>query len=212
MMMVLTTVAIYGFESIGAARAQTFKLTILLNVLACIGLATGALSRLPRALRHQSDRWLRRKPTWLLAGAAGLFVVAVLGRWSPKHDSAAGVAHWAYEYTPREAVFAVPPSMDGFRVRSERAVVATWKSVPFRADLAAEWWRRLHLAAPLTEAPRRGSGLLESLDAAYARQTDADRLALADSLGVRYAVVPKGTETRLPVEHDDGRWQVLRLE
>lgn len=210
-LMVIGTVGIYAFESLAAARVQAFKLTVLLNVLACIGLSGGLLSRLSPDLRQRADRALRRQPRAVWSLAVGLLLLGSFARWTPDPDPARSVAEWAHANTDRHAVFAVPPSMAGFRVPSERSVVVTWKSVPFRADLAADWWTRLMAVAPLADVPRDGDGLQARLDSAYVAQPDDARRQLAESYGATHAVVPSTVSTALPVLHDDGTWKVLRL-
>ncbi|MEM1054958.1 MAG: DUF6798 domain-containing protein [Bacteroidota bacterium] len=210
-LILLAMVGVLAADSLFLARVQTLKLTVVLNVLACIGIAIGAISRVPSSMRQRTDQWLRRKPRRLLAAALVLVLLGVPSRGSPDADRAAAVAQWAFMNTPRDAVFAVPPSLSGFRVPSQRSAVVTWKSVPFRTDLAADWWTRLTTVAPLATPPATGRGLVEALDAAYASQPDSARQAFADLYGADYAVVPAETETELPVEFESGPWRVLRL-
>ncbi|MEM6327706.1 MAG: DUF6798 domain-containing protein [Bacteroidota bacterium] len=210
-LMAAAAVGIYGFESLSAARAQAFKLTLVLNVLACIGIAVGVLARVPASVRQPADRFLRHR-RWLLTWIAGfVLVLASFARVSPDRGPAHAIAEWAQFNTPRQAVFAVPPSLASFRVTAERSVVGTWKSVPFRADLASEWWQRLMAVAPLDPVPASGAGLLSRLDSSYAAQPDAARQRLADRYGADFAVLPRQVQTQLPVAFATDDWTVVRL-
>ncbi|OZC03158.1 DUF6798 domain-containing protein [Rubricoccus marinus] len=207
---IVATYAIYEFDSLAIARAQVFKLTVLVNVALCIGIAAGALSLLQNDARRKLDDLLRKKAPLYIAAAVLCFLGFRDVRTPEVYDTR-GVARWAQRETPASAVFLVPPSMDTFRVPSRRNVVVTWKSVPFRADLGAGWWARISDIAPLGAVPDRGRGLVEALDVAYASNSDEQWRALAEKYNAEYAIVPAGTESSLPVAETSGAWSILDL-
>ena len=181
----VATVGILGLESLAAARAQVFKLTVLVNVVACAGLA----GLLASAVEPQVPRWS--------AAAGGLALLVAVGVASAVGaravtPAAEDPAIADARRSPRDAVWLVPPSATAFRVGSERAAVATWKAVPFRADLAAEWARRLGKASDpeLFARARAGGGLLERLDAAYAAHSDEELRRIGAELGATHVLVP----------------------
>ncbi len=206
----VATYAVYEFESLTMARLQVFKLTVLLNVVLCIGIAAGVLSILQNDARRKLDGLLRSKAPLYIA-AAVLCFLGVRDVRSPDTFDTRGVASWAREQTEASTVFLVPPSMDTFRVPSRRSAVVTWKSVPFRSDLGAGWWARLSDIAPLSAIPERGRGLVEVMDRSYAGNSDSRWRALAQKYNADYAVVPAGTASALPVAHTSGDWSVLDL-
>lgn len=211
LLILVATVGIYVADSLTLARMQTYKLTVWLNVLGCVGVAVGAMSLFHRDWRKASDRWLReryRGMFWLVL--LGL-LISVWQIWIPATRSANRVTAWIAANTPREAVFVVPPSMADFRVPAERSAVVTWKSVPFRTDLAADWWKRIAAVADLQEVPRSGEALAENLDAAFGRTDDDHLRDLAETYGASHAMVRASRETEFPVLFEGSSWKVLQL-
>lgn len=198
---------VLGAESLAAARVHAFKLTVLVGVLACVGVGSGLSAALPKADRRRADAALRRAALTLPVAALALVGVGLLIARSPTGGPASGAAAWARAETPPEAVFATPPGMTGFRVPARRAVVASWKAVPFRADLAADWWARVSALSP-GAAPE---ALLAARDEAYRLAPDAARREWAERFGARYALLPSDAETALPEAYRDADWVVVRL-
>jgi len=65
------------------------------------------------------------------------------------------VQKWARENTPIDALFLTPPYRPGFRVYSERSVVAEWKDGTqqyFDADFARDWWERAQMLGENTQS------------------------------------------------------------
>src|SRR6185503_846986 len=84
---------------------------------------------------------------------------------------------WARENTPRSAVFLTPPKEAGFRVFSERTVVAEWKDGTqqyFDDAFVGEWGARM-----------------EALGDDYEKLGDDQLLALAGRFGASYIVLPR---------------------
>lgn len=53
------------------------------------------------------------------------------------------VAIWAEKNTPTDSIFLVPPDFESFRLISNRAIVADWKSFPFQENAMLEWANRM---------------------------------------------------------------------
>jgi hypothetical protein len=129
-------------------------------------------------------RQLGGRPRRVLAASAALATVLWLapqayatarvrweaGGWREAQD-------WARRSTPKDAVFLTPPREAGFRVFSERTVVAEWKDGTqqyFDDAFVREWGERMQAL--------RGD--------AYPSLSDGELLALAARYGATYIVLP----------------------
>lgn len=208
----LAFIGVVAFESLSVARLQAFKLSVPVNALASLGVGVGLAALVPRAGRKRVES-VMRNGRWALGlsllaiGATGARVATAAAR-GPADD----VAAWARDETPRATNFVVPPSLDGFRVPARRGAVVTWKAVPFRTDLAAEWWTRLTDVAPLDAPPTDASDLAASFARGYTQMNDADRQRLGDRYRAAYAILPLSVETDLPVAFEGRRFKAVSLE
>ncbi len=164
------------------AFLQFFKTTVLAKLLAVIVICGAAVAWLPDALTRPFER-LMDLSAWglgavlllwaLMIGSIGLGVDAARAKIGPfvhEGTAIAQVERWAKTETPREAVFAVPPSWSGFRSRAQRAIVVNFKAFPYRDSLNAVWFERLTTLAPITLPDQGSPALSDSLDAAFMRQ------------------------------------------
>lgn len=193
--------AVVGLESLAAARLQVFKLTLPLGLLLCVGVGGAAASAIPAPRRS------------LRVGLAAAVVVIGLGiaRGTSLTDlRSPAVATWARSSTAPDALFAVPPSVTWFRVHAGRSALVTWKAVPFRLDLAAEWARRHRAQAPAAFADGP-TPTPEALDEAFA--SGAGWAEAAQRYGLDYALRPAtaGGPVPYPEVYRDARWAVYAL-
>lgn len=78
------------------------------------------------------------------------------------------VQEWAKENTSKDAVFIVPPRLEGFRVESERTVYGDWKDgtqMFFNPLFGQEWMRRMKMLGYLDD---------NQLDETYSALTEQD--------------------------------------
>jgi hypothetical protein len=129
-----------------------------------------------------------------IAAAAGAVLVAMTAdRRSVELTPAdAGLYRFARAAAPRDALFIVPPGLDGFRFFAQRGVYVDWRLFPTPSPkLLPVWFSRLTQVAGADEALLRTRGW-ESVplwDASYARQNTPDRIAsLLASSGADYFV------------------------
>lgn len=210
---VLAFIGVVAFESLSVARAQAFKLSVPVNALMSLGIGIGIASMVSRGLRKRIENVMRNRTLALGLTALALIGSGVRIATSATGGSAADIAEWARAETPRSTTFIVPPALDAFRVPARRGVVATWKAVPFRTDLAAEWWERLTDIAPLDSPPTNETDqdLAAAFVRGYTRMSDADRQRLGETYRAQYAVLPLSVETELPVAFEGKRWKAVRL-
>lgn len=183
-------IGLIGTQVSRLALLQPFRITVLTGMVSVTWIvavtihlvrvhAPTVLDRLDRVAGH---------PAAALAGLAivALTLLAAPSRPSPD-PSLDAAADWIRVGTTPTDVIAVPPSATGFRFRSRRAVVVTFKAVPFSADGVSAWYRRLGDVAPGADRAPAGIAAAETLsrlDAAYERMT-ADEL---DTLAGRHDV------------------------
>lgn len=113
---------------------------------------------------------------------------------------------WIRANTPKDAQILSPPGLERFRLASERAIVADWKSASLTE--LVEWYRRLE-----DVSGRRGFRTRDEVCAGY-DALDKRRLdALRDEYKLTYAVVQRGHEGSLerPVVYQNGAFAVLDL-
>lgn len=205
------------------AKLQFFKLTVLVTLVCSLLAAAAAVRLLPSALRRLGEAVLGR-PGMGLAIAAVL--VALIGVLAVRGTGRAGallhpvrhletplgeVERWARTETPRDALFAIPPSVSTFRSFARRAVVADFTGFVFSDAAMQEWFERLMDVAPIPP-PETGRGVLPALDAAYHRQPPEAWVQLGSGYGVDYVLVERDA-TDLPFEtvFENERWRVVRL-
>ncbi|GIV32552.1 MAG: hypothetical protein KatS3mg031_0087 [Chitinophagales bacterium] len=86
------------------------------------------------------------------------------------------VQQWAAQHTPKDAVFIVPPYLEGFRVESERTIWGDWKDgtqMFFNPEFGREWIRRMQLLGY-----RQGIKLQD----AYEQLSEKDFIRISDEL------------------------------
>lgn len=206
-----------------AAKLQLFKLTVLVNLFCALIATAAAVRLLPAAIRAFGERMLAIQRVGL-AVVAGLAVVvgwmavedvgrpgAVLEPLRHRDSPLGDVERWARMETPRDALFAIPPSISSFRSHARRAVVADFTGFVFSDRDMQRWFERLMDVAPIPP-PESGLGVKPVLDAAYHRQPPDAWRRLRSGYGVDYVLVERGA-TDLPFEtaFENERWRVLRL-
>lgn len=194
-------VAFVGTEALRSefiGKVQLFRITVLAKV-ALVIIVCAAISRfLPAAVRRLLDSLFDR-PRYALTAAVLLTAALVIASpdalgFRPPAVAAdspprAQITEWARTQTDTTSVFAVPPSWDSFRSRSERAVVVSFKAVPFTSARILQWYRRLLAAAPVNARPReRARDLLPRLDDAFFALPVEELLAVCQEYGAEYAV------------------------
>lgn len=208
----LTSAAFVAAGILGSAvrtigLAQPFKVTVLSGVVLS-ALALGGAVKILRArhapLLRSLDRWISHAV--LPVGAAMLVVAAtflVSPRTIPDADLATA-ADWLREQSDTRVTVAVPPSTSGFRYRSGRGVVVTFKAVPFGPADAAAWYRRLSDMAPGAMNPSgfAAGPLLEQLDDAYEGLSGSALDVISERYGVDWLV------RRTPIEPDPDGWSL----
>ena len=142
-------------ESIG--KLQLFKITVVGKIMIVAVICHAISKHLPRSMaRCLALLHARRGITFAgVAVAATLLVTTspnALGFRSvaapedgPDHLR---IEAWAQAETPKDAVFAVPPSWDGFRSRAQRSIVVNFRAIPYQPPRIYEWYTRLKAFAP----------------------------------------------------------------
>jgi hypothetical protein len=129
---------------------------------------------------------------------------AALGRPLSREEKLYG---WA-QRTPQDALFAIPPDLDGFRLSAERSAVVDWKSTPVVPGEVCEWYRRLLLVSGRTHVAD-----LDSAVRGYQTMGPWRIARLRAQLGVDYVVLrspfPRARLPEYPVAFADRRFIVF---
>lgn len=197
---IVGTVAVAA-DSLAAARLQVFKLTLPITVLLSLGVGGALAAAVPRSWRSVR----------IGATLAAAFAVAACVRGASRvHTESPEAAVWAEHVAPTDALFLVPPSATWFRVHAERSVLATWKAVPFRLDLAADWLQRHRTQASAAFAADP-TPPLAALDDAY--NTAEGWPEATRQFGADYAVRATGVGAPAPyrIAFQGDEWTVYDL-
>lgn len=209
------------------AKLQLFKMTVFAKLLLVVALCHLGASWLPGRLRRAFE-WGWAHPR----GALGLVLIGgavvasgylagipylreraypVARQEAPEYQ----LAVWARAETPRDAVFAIPPTWSTFRTHARRAIVINFKAFIFRDRLVREWFDRLTDMAPMPLPERLGASGMHLLDDAYADLSAERLLTLADRYGFTYVVRPEDAPLSHPAFTEvfsAGRWTTYALD
>ncbi|NQU09256.1 endo-1,4-beta-xylanase, partial [bacterium] len=167
--------------------------------------------------------WLfarRRWPGWLeaLVGAAGVLaaVAVAAGAWPDWQAPSAAeadwwsVQRWARANTPRDALYLTPIQQGGFRILSQRSVVAEWRDgtqLYFSAAFGPAWWERINALQPGMRAAPDGLRLLVR-GRSLGEQTDDEVIALAKRYTATHVVLPSDATRRLTALYTNAAWAI----
>jgi len=119
-----------------------------------------------------------------------------------------GVQRWAKEHTGVDDRFIVPPDLEGFRVYSERGIVASWKdgtAAFWYPALASKWLSRM---VELRYIADSGNNIIDK----YGDLTGKEFLDLGWRYSAGYAVVRKPSSTDLPRVYENEQFVVFGLK
>jgi hypothetical protein len=205
-------------------KLQLFKLTVLAKMLLLIAVAAGLYGWFPERLRKRMSRAADSRWFAALTIVAAAAVVVLCVRFEPlarrtlpfvaRNAGPEGkVISWIRNNTDRDAVFAVPPGLSGFRYRAERAVFVDFKAVPFEDESLLEWRRRLGAEAPLDIETSGGVDALVKLDSSFAAMSTATAKRLLEVEDVDYFLrngpfASTVVDPRLRLEFQNEDWYV----
>ncbi|GMQ81200.1 MAG: hypothetical protein BMS9Abin05_0631 [Rhodothermia bacterium] len=232
---VILVVALLGtvvFQHSLITKLQLFKLSALAKVILIVGLVAGTYRFVPSNLKLWLEAFLRRRSVLLLSVSLPFLIAVGVMTWSPastrtlpglvRETSSEGqMLAWIRANTNRDAVFAVPPTLSGFRYRAERAIFVDFKAFPFRNVEMIEWYRRLLSEAPIERLARGGIIAMQSLDNAYDEMSSATVERLVRTEGVEFILrrselsSESKSEARIPgleLVHQQGAWWLYRFQ
>jgi len=176
-------------------KLQIFKTTVLAKVMLVTVICAAINRLLPQFVRRALTPFYNHAHYSFIGVALvalAMFVASpdALGFRTTSETTQEQVAQWAHAEAPLEAVFAVPPSWEGFRSQAQRSIVVNFKAVPFVADNTIRWYERLLTMAPI-EAPqeeRSMQDLIRQLDDAFFALSVQEIGQLSQRFGFDYVV------------------------
>ncbi len=151
--------------------------------------------------------------TLLFSAAIGAGAYSMRGKFSiacAQDPLWLDVQRWARANTAKSSVFIVPPTMEGFRVESERAIYGDWKDGTlsnFNPDFGREWLRRMKKLGFRESFPRES--LRDSISLSFERLGDSVLSGIAAEFGEDvdvYLVTTKAGYDFPPVYRNDKFW------
>jgi hypothetical protein len=128
---------------------------------------------------------------WLPHGARAWRHVAArsLSNLSAQDQGYRDLQRWCARHTPKDALFLVPPTPDGFRVFSQRPIYCDWKSFALWAPgYERIWWQRLTNEVGTDILDSHGIPDLDRINRRYGALSAVRVQELARQAGARYVV------------------------
>ena len=120
---------------------------------------------------------------------------------------------WARQNTPRDAIFIIPPDLQTFRLKAERAVVADFKVFPWSDAGLLDWRARITDLCGGQKLPL-GYNQKSELKTAYASLNAAQVAALSRRYKARYFLAPQGAKgdfSGFKPLYADSQWRIYDL-
>ncbi len=120
------------------------------------------------------------------------------------------LANWARQYTQKNSIFLVNPSLGEFRITAKRAIVVDFTAFPFQDQAMAEWQQRMKDCYGVSKA--KGFDAVPVMRDRFTKITDKKLAALQTKYGFEYAVLYKATKTKYRVIFDTQNYKIIQFE
>jgi len=181
------------------AKLQLFKTTVLAKLILIVVIVNSISFMLPVRVMGKVRKWVGHPgPAFFILM---LWTVVMVGVATDKQimmvhiEPVARIGspmerleHWVRTQSPREAVFAVPPSFSAFRSNAQRAIVVNFKAFPFADEQIPEWFRRISDFSGGSLPPRGGPEIERVLDQNFEALSPRQIISLADRYDFSYLV------------------------
>ncbi len=121
------------------------------------------------------------------------------------------IALYAFNRTPKDAVFLTPPEFGRFRLTAQRAIVVDFKVASFQDDAMLEWKRRITDCYGDVAMDGSYEAKVEKMDRNYMAITKEKLLYLAKKYNATYAVLYSVTPVDLPVLFANRYYKLVSL-
>lgn len=165
------------------------------------------------------QQWLGRRGVWLVLAVSAVACFRVGKSYVKSFRTESNLLNkspnaekelyaWVRANTPKDALFLTPPSIEGFRLWGERAIVADWKGSPYAPSDVLEWYHRLEDISGRPNFRKR-----DDVFEGYANLDEKRVLKLRDKYKFDYVVIQRGREQKLPgkVIYQNARFSVIEL-
>ncbi|NQV72689.1 hypothetical protein HQ496_06175 [bacterium] len=149
-------------------KLQPFTIAVWIRVLASLGLSALIIAYMPFGIKTYLERFVKR-PTFVVLALVMVFGIPLISSTDRAVEGQldSDTANWIQENTPVGALFAIPPSLSGFQIQTQRAQFVNFKAFPFQGNEATEWLDRLLTIAPVEQLEPGGTALQSRLDQAF---------------------------------------------
>lgn len=119
------------------------------------------------------------------------------------------IQYWAKQNTPKDAVFIVPPRLEGFRVEAERTLYGDWKDgtqMFFNPQFGKEWIRRMKMLGYVDD---------RKLDESYAALKEPDFEKIKEELtyhSAAYIICKKEQTLSSPMVFSNREFKIYKIK
>jgi hypothetical protein len=170
-------------------KLQPFTIAVWIRMLASLGLSALFVASIPFGIRTNLERFVKR-PSFVVLAVVTALTIPLLGTTSRAVEGQldSETATWIQENTPVSALFAIPPSLSGFQIQTQRAQFVNFKAFPFQGNEANEWLDRLLTIAPTEQLEPGGTAFQSRLDQAFDNLTPVQWDSIHDRANIDYLV------------------------
>lgn len=120
---------------------------------------------------------------------------------------------WIQGNTPNDAIFIIPPTMEDFRLRANRAIVVDWKAFPFKDSAIIEWRDRIFDVTNNQENNLifQGFSSYPQLEKSYTLLNESYFLYLCEKYNVEYIVITTERELKFTELYSNNLYRVYRI-
>ncbi len=117
------------------------------------------------------------------------------------------------KFGTKDAIFIIPPTMEDFRLRANRAIVVDWKAFPFKDSAIIEWRDRIFDVTNNQENNLifQGFSSYPQLEKSYTLLNESYFLYLCEKYNVEYMVITTERELKFTELYSNNRYRVYRI-
>lgn len=133
---------------------------------------------------------------------------------TPSHDEDLKEAYrWIETETPEDAVFLAPPSQQGFRLGTSRALVVDFKAFPPGGEGPVQWEQRMNAVcnADIRQYDNSGFSISEACDDGFYNMTESEMKMVAESYNADW-VLTKNGDYSFQHEYSAGDYHIYKID
>jgi len=198
-------------------KMQLFRINSFTTIFAypyIFSMFLGIISLLvPRSWNVNSIKMKYFKPIIIILMIFLSCIILIQTDIQQKETENDGLYEWIRGNTPNDAIFLIPPTMEDFRLRADRAIVIDWKAFPFKDSAIIEWRDRIFDVTNNQENNLifQGFSSYPQLEKSYTLLNESYFLYLSKKYNVEYVVINKSRELEFTELYSNSQYRVYRI-